>query len=622
VSDDEGFSLFDAKAAKELVRQAKAAPPPTVAETMVEAAVTGDRTWQDFRVFLFRLWKELGLPDPTEVQYDIARYMQIGPERSVVLGFRGVAKSWIAGAYCLWTLGRNPQANILVVSGSAAKAVAFVNFCLGLIRSVSWLRWLEPKANQRQSSTAFDVAPALPDQNPSLYSLGINSQLQGWRADLIVPDDIETTKNSMTPPMRDKLKELIKELDSIVKPGGRILYLGTPQSEASIYNSLPERGYSFRIWPCFYPTVEERRIYGGRLAPKIRTAVEENAALIGTSTDPSRFPDEDLRKRQLSYGKTGFARQFMLITEVGDAERHPLRLHDLIVMSLDPRRGPDSVSWSKDRDFVRGDLPMLGRDGDYFVRPASVSETTSPYEEIIASIDPSGRGNDEAAMVVLGRLNSRVFLLKLRAWLNGYAEETLRGMSRLCVEFGVQRLYIESNFGGGMFGALLRPHLTKAWDVANRDKAKVAHGATEIIEEPAPKTQKEVRMADTLEPITQQHRLVVAAEVIEDDYKAIMAMDAEDTRKVYSLVYQMAYLTRERDSLVHDDRLDALASGVARWVELFSLDPDSLANDRDIERVLEQLQGFQADLDALQGTSYRPASGRRPHLGVGRRNGR
>lgn len=619
MSDEGGFSIFDPSAAKELVKQAKAAPQPTMAEVVASAEARGDRTWEDFRVFLFRLWKELALPEPTAIQYDIARFMQLGPERSAVLGFRGVAKSWIAGAYCLWTLGRNPQANILVVSGSAAKAVAFVNFCLGLIRSVPWLKFLEPRANQRQSSTAFDVAPALPDQNPSLYSLGINSQLQGWRADLIVPDDIETTKNSMTPPMREKLKELIKELDSIVKPGGRILYLGTPQSESSIYNSLPERGYTFRVWPAFYPDKEELRLYGERLAPRIRKRVEKNPILTGTSTDPSRFSDEDLQKRRLSYGKTGFARQFMLITELGDADKFPLKCHDLIVMSLDPQRGPDTVSWSKDRDFIRSDLPMLGRDGDYFVRPSSVSDTTSPYEEIIASIDPSGRGADEATLTVLGRLNSRVFLLKQAAWLNGYAEDTLKGMAAICVQHRVLRLYIESNFGQGMFGGLLRPYLTKAWDRANRDKPKAAHGLTEIIEEQAQRTQKEVRIADTLEPITQQHRLVVAAEVIEEDYKSVMAMEAEETRKNYSLIFQYAYLTREKDSLVHDDRLDGLAAGVARWVELFSLDPDDLAYDRDTDRVLAQLQGYQGELDGLQGAKPRPQAGRRPHLGLGLR---
>ena len=53
----------------------------------------------DFRNFLFLCWKQLGLPDPTPVQYDIAEYIQHGPKRRVIQAFRGVGKSWITSAY-------------------------------------------------------------------------------------------------------------------------------------------------------------------------------------------------------------------------------------------------------------------------------------------------------------------------------------------------------------------------------------------------------------------------------------------------------------------------------------------------------------------------------------------
>ena len=53
--------------------------------------------------------------------------------------------------------------------------------------------------------------------------------------------------------MRDKISEAVKkEFDAILKPEGRILYLGTPQTEMSLYEVLPERGYQVRIWPSRY----------------------------------------------------------------------------------------------------------------------------------------------------------------------------------------------------------------------------------------------------------------------------------------------------------------------------------------------------------------------------------
>ena len=67
---------------------------------------------KDFRNFLYLVWKHLNLPEPTDVQYDIADYIQHSPNRAIVSAFRGVGKSWITSAYVLWRLLLNPQLNI------------------------------------------------------------------------------------------------------------------------------------------------------------------------------------------------------------------------------------------------------------------------------------------------------------------------------------------------------------------------------------------------------------------------------------------------------------------------------------------------------------------------------
>ena len=58
----------------------------------------------DFKLFLQALWEELGLPAPTRAQFAIADYLQHGPKRLQIQAFRGVGKSWITGAFVLWTL--------------------------------------------------------------------------------------------------------------------------------------------------------------------------------------------------------------------------------------------------------------------------------------------------------------------------------------------------------------------------------------------------------------------------------------------------------------------------------------------------------------------------------------
>ena len=98
-----------------------------------------------------------------------------------------------------------------------------------------------PSDDQRQSKISFDVKPARASHAPSVKSLGITGQLTGSRSGLIIADDVESANNSATMGMRDKLSEAVKEFESILVPGGRIIFLGTMQNEMSLYNTLPQR---------------------------------------------------------------------------------------------------------------------------------------------------------------------------------------------------------------------------------------------------------------------------------------------------------------------------------------------------------------------------------------------
>ena len=106
-----------------------------------------------------------------------------------------------------------------------------------------------------------------------MKSVGISGHLAGSRADVIVADDIEVPNNSMTQGMRDKLSEAVKEFDAILKPDGRIIYLGTPQNQESLYNKLPDRGYKVSIWPARYPNTDQTVGYGSKLARLISNAM-------------------------------------------------------------------------------------------------------------------------------------------------------------------------------------------------------------------------------------------------------------------------------------------------------------------------------------------------------------
>ena len=221
----------------------------------------------DFRVFVQLVWSHLGLPNPTPVQFDIAHYLQNGPRRLVIEAFRGVGKSYITSAFVAHQLLLNPELKILVVSASKIRSDDFSTFVQRLILEMRVIRHLAPTPDQRNSKISFDVGPATASHSPSVKSVGITGQLAGSRADLIVADDVEVPNNSATQVMRDKLSESVKEFDAILKPDGRVVFLGTPQTEQSLYELLPERGYETRIWPAQYPEDGALSKYGNRLAP-------------------------------------------------------------------------------------------------------------------------------------------------------------------------------------------------------------------------------------------------------------------------------------------------------------------------------------------------------------------
>lgn len=569
-------------------------------------AVYGDPIKDDFRVFLTVLWHHLGLGDPTPLQLDVAYYLQHHEwndeiDRLIIKAFRGMAKSWITAAFALWNLLRNPQLKIGVFSGSAKRAVNFVNFCLNLVAEMPLLQHLRPKPNQRQSSSSFDVGPSRPDQTPSVFAAGITASIVGFRADIIVGDDVETNTNSQTPDMREKISNGVKEFDAIIKPHGQIIFLGTPQTEASIYVALSKRGYDIKIWPALFPNRKQRRSYGDRLARYISYKIEQDPTLVGHSTEPTRFSDEDLAGRRLSWGAAGFALQYMLDTSLADVDRYPLRLRNLIVMSLDQRMGPDAVAWGTGSHLKISDVEPYCLDGDGLYGPSSVSETFSKWNVMRAFIDPSGKGKDEATLTIGTSMYSTAFVLKQAGWLEGYSEDTLREMAQLLVAYNVRSCTVEEDFGQGMFVPLLRPFVKEEWKKANANRPKSDQGATEIVEARATKVQKELRILDVLEPIMDAHRLVVAHQVLLEDNHQVKRRDGTDLSDRYSLMYQMTRLTRERDCLTHDDRIEGLAGLCKQFQAMMGLNPREEYEEQQRRNLEEELKRFDEEFDDLQG---------------------
>ena len=512
----------------------------------------------DFRNFVFLVWEHLTLPEPTPVQYDIADYLQNAPKRAVIEAFRGVGKSYITSAFVCWKLLLDSETKVLVVSASKVRSDDFSTFTQRLINELPILHHLKSREGQRQSKVAFDVGPCQASHSPSVKSVGITGQLSGSRADIIVADDVEVPNNSMTQTMRDKLSEAVKEFDAVLKPDGSIVYLGTPQTEMSLYETLPERGYEVRIWPSRYPDEKQVLRYSNKLSPFIQDRLDRGSN-IGDPTDPLRFDAEDLLERELSYGKSGFALQFQLDTSLSDADKYPLKLSDLIIMGVDSEKAPEKPVWTRDPRNKLTDLPNVGLPGDFFYSPETKLGDWIQYSGSVLSIDPSGRGKDETGYAVVKMLNGFLYVTECGGLKGGYKDTNLRSLSVIAKRNNVNLILIESNFGDGMFMELLKPVLRKVHNVT--------------IEEIRSNVQKEKRIVDTLEPVMNQHRLVIDPKVVEHDYKTVQEYPVESQAR-YMLFHQMTRITKDRGALIHDDRLDALQMAVQYWVDFMAADAE------------------------------------------------
>ena len=253
---------------------------------------------KDFRNFAAHIWMELGLPPLTPVQNDIAEYLQHGPKRLQVSAFRGVGKSYLTAAFVCWLLWRDNELKIMVISAGKDRADAFAIFVRNMIKDTPLLKHMEPDKSkgERATQNIFDIRGCKASGSPSLKSVGISGQLTGSRADIIIADDIEVVSNSATHDLREKLARLVTEFDAVLTPRGRIIYLGTPQTELSLYNTLYQRGYDMRIWTALIPSEKEAAGYGAKLAPFVRELML--TVPEGTTTDPKRFTDEDLAERK------------------------------------------------------------------------------------------------------------------------------------------------------------------------------------------------------------------------------------------------------------------------------------------------------------------------------------
>jgi len=551
-------------------------------ETLDHASARWDRLalvqqhYATFVPFLVDVMDELGFTT-SEIQIDIAGYIAYGPQYLMVQAQRSQAKTTIAAAFAVWYLLHNPAGRVLIISAGGKQASDISTLIVRIILNMDVLECLRPdkSAGDRTSVEGFDIHHSLKgiDKSASVDCVGIDANLQGRRADLLIPDDIESSKNSATPTQRAKLLHLTKDFTSI-NQNGRIIWLGTPQTMESIYNSLPGRGVAVRIWPGRYPTQEQRAHYGNALSPLLASRMAADPSLcsgggmLGDQGVPidgilPGLDESGLQKKERDQGTAYFQLQHMLNTALMDSLKFPLKTERMVVLNNAGSNFPLAV--------VRGMTSDKLKDyhchefGFKISQPHDISKEVAKLQQIVAYIDPAGGGAnaDETAYAIGGFLNGNVVLLSVGGIRGGYEEDKLRLLAEKLKPWaeysaGPMVAKIEKNMGFGAFRAVFTPILKKvlpACGIAD----DLVHG------------NKEARIINTLEPVIGRGSLIVTEDCIREDLET-SSVYAPQLRLSYSFFYQLAKMTLTRNALLHDDRVDAVEGLVRHFTEELALD--------------------------------------------------
>lgn len=573
----------------------------------IKTALYMREAWSDFGEFATAGMRYLGFPI-TPMQLDIAQYMASGERFRMVMAQRGQAKSTLAALLAVWKLIQNPATRVLIVSAGGDKASEVAAVVYRLISQWDILEYLRPDRNNKDRDAAerFDVHFALKgiDQSPSVTSIGITANLQGRRADLLIADDVESTKNALTALQRDQLLRLTKEFSAIVTHG-EILYLGTPQTKDSIYNTLPARGYEVKVWTGRYPNQEELPKYGNTLADSIMQALLTDPSLQtgggltgkrGKPTDPKRFDEHDLIEKELDWAAEGFQLQYMLDTSLADAMRQQLKLSDLIVADYDFNNVPEQMVWRASPDTLielPPSFPVVNAKMYRGVIPQAVRWIPLPKTLRWCYIDPAGGGKDELAWAIGCSVGAYIHVLHVGGVTGGLTAANTEHMMEVFKKFGVTDIRVESNMGHGLFEINLR----KAFEDADFEIPVSGEYST---------GQKEKRIIDSLVSTMQRHYIVVHQSVFEADdfYNSKHGQLATDR----SVFHQLDNITTDRNSLKHDDRLEAVAGLVRLLKHELALDEAAVTERRElaeIQKFISNPMGYETVKQESAGTRSR-----------------
>lgn len=214
----------------------------------------------------------------------------------LLLAFRDSGKSTLVGLFSAWLLGNNSNLRILVLAAEQQLANKMVRNVKQIIERHPLTRGLKPKRADQWAASRFTVNRSMRLRDPSMLGRGINANVTGSRADIVLCDDVEVPNTCDSAPKRADLRIKLAEIDYVLVPDGQQLYIGTPHTYYTIYAAAAR------------PEAEETRPFLDGFKRLELPLLDRE----GTSRWPERFSKQKITAIKRRSGPNKFSSQMLL----------------------------------------------------------------------------------------------------------------------------------------------------------------------------------------------------------------------------------------------------------------------------------------------------------------------
>ncbi len=389
--------------------------------------------------------------------------------RRILQVFRHAGKSHLTCLYIVWRLLVDPNFQVILISAKRNIALRNSLMIRSIIETNPLTKHLKNELYQWQAQN-FTVDREVVSLNPSVAISSLGSQLSGLHADLIIGDDLETSDNSLTQDSRERIKERVQEFGKIAK---KILLLGTPHSNDTLYDHLVNVGYEMEKIPVYDADTQE---------------------LAWPDHPEGDFNWEWLERSRQESTEGDFKSQYLLVPS----------------KTYEPLMALDQITQYED-DIAVHHLPQPF--GGYLPIVKLGKKDDSPnIRRMCGAWDPASGmyARDRSVFAVTMRDDKGNVYVHDVIVLGAVDKETkdfthqIQTIVNACVKYGIATVFIEENFSASLINEARRicKDMRKKIQFVNKFRNK----------------NKQVFIAQTLEPIIKINRLYVHKRVADHSY--------------------------------------------------------------------------------------------------------